>query len=108
MPDVRIEYLDRGMEVADEIPVILINEPIFIATGANSDVLYNTYYWRAPYDHFRDVLGQYAAARGWHYLDLWDALPTSDFSDTPLHRTLNGQQRLARTIGDEIVSIYGQ
>ncbi|MCB9437971.1 MAG: hypothetical protein H6673_13425 [Anaerolineales bacterium] len=67
------------------VGVLVVNEPIFRATGANSDRYYNELYDRWAYDAYRDLLPIQAAHDGWDYVDVWDALPNDVFSEYSLH-----------------------
>ena len=50
--------------------------------GQNSDIRYNFFYPRWAYDDYRALLGSQAAARGWPYADLWDAVDNDQFTDS--------------------------
>ena len=108
--DVRWQGLDgpaplTGRELAFDVlaagtthagaPVVIINEPIFRSDGRNSDLRYNAWYPRWAYDAYRAALAAEAAARGWRLLDLWDAIPPGEFTDSPVHLTPAGSQQLA-------------
>lgn len=93
--DLALDVLAAGMQLSAEIPVVLINEPMFVSDGANSDVRYNTFYPRWAYDRYRDILGEAAATAGWRYLDLWDAIAPDEFADTPVHLTPDGTRQYA-------------
>jgi hypothetical protein len=97
------DLLSAGIDRAGDIPVLIVNEPIFIADGENSDLRYNNYYPRWAYDAYRDILAEKAAAHNWPYVDLWDAVPKNEFSNTPLHLTSEGHQRLSELIAPEIL-----
>ena len=47
---------------------------MFISSGQNSDLRYNSFYPRWAYDQFHALLNSQAAANDWHYLDLWDSI----------------------------------
>jgi hypothetical protein len=83
------------------VPVLIVNEPTFISSGRNSDLRYNAFYPRWAYDAYRQLLANEAEARGWRYLDLWDIIPPEEFTDTPVHLTLEGVRILSDTIYDE-------
>ncbi len=100
-----LDVLAAGVERAGDIPVLIVNEPMFISQGQNSHIRYNSFYPRWAYDAYRDLLAQTAAAQGWHYLDLWDAIPPKEFTDTPVHLTPAGTQMLADLLGPEIVHL---
>lgn len=88
--DLAFDVLAAGMARAGGVPVIVVNEPIFISRGRNSDLRYNAFYPRWAYDAYRELLDAQARANGWHYLDLWDAIPPDEFTDTPVHLTPEG------------------
>ncbi len=84
------------------IPLWIINEPIYIADGENSDLRYNFWYPRWAYDHYRDLMQQTAdraaAENRWNYLDLWDSIAPDEFTDSPVHLTPSGTRQLAQDI----------
>jgi lysophospholipase L1-like esterase len=106
--DLAFDVLEAGIRRAGQVPVILINEPIFISDGANSNLRYNTFYPRWAYDEYRQLLAIRAAAEGWSYLDLWEAIPPGEFTDTPVHLTPAGVQQLADILAQQIKSWRGE
>lgn len=90
--------LEAGLRAAGGTPAILVNEPILISAGKNSDIRYNFYYPRWAYDQYRRMLAERAAAGGWNYLDLWDLVPPAEFTNTPFHLTPKGESLLAAHI----------
>lgn len=78
--------------------MLIVNQPIFIADGANSDLRYNAWYPRWAYDDYRRLMVNAASANGWALLDSWDALPPAVFTDSPVHFTPEGAQLLADQI----------
>ena len=103
--DLTFDVLRAGVARAGGVPVVVINEPIFISDGTNSDVRYNTFYPRWAYDQYRDLLARAAAAEGWRYVDLWDAIPPDEFTDTPVHLTPAGTRLLAEILEPQITQI---
>jgi hypothetical protein len=97
------DVLAAGIDLAGDIPVILVNEPMFISAGENSDIRYNFYYPRWAYDDYRRLMAEQAEASGWHYLDLWDAIAPTEFTNTAIHLTPEGSAQLAGLIGPEII-----
>lgn len=79
-----------GLRILYRTKVLVINEPIFIANGKNSNLRYNQYYPRWVYDQYRSILLKQSIDHGWNYLDLWNAIPSPNFTGTALHRTPNG------------------
>jgi hypothetical protein len=80
------------------VPVLLVNEPIFISEGRNSDVRYNFFYPRWAYDRYRAWLRDFSAAQEQPLLDMWDAVPPSEFTDSPVHLTSAGSRLLAAAL----------
>jgi hypothetical protein len=97
-PDLSVDVLTAGIALADDIPVLIVNEPIFIADGANSDLRYNAWYPRWAYDAYRANLAALAEANGWTLLDLWNAVPPDAFTDSPVHLSPAGSRQLAEHI----------
>lgn len=98
-----IEVLDAGVQHAGEVPVLIVNEPVFVSHGENSDIRYNFYYPRWVYDQYLQFMAEYSQSLGWLYLDLWDAVPSSEFSNTAIHLTPNGSQLLASIVGEALI-----
>lgn len=92
--------LQAGILRADPVPVLVVNEPIFVSSGLNSDLRYNYFYPRWVYDQYRVLLRDAAAANHWTLRDLWDSIPATEFTDSPVHLTPQGSQLLASKIAD--------
>jgi hypothetical protein len=102
---VSIDQVHDFLELADNIPVLLVNEPILIMSGIrNSDVRYNSYYPRWVYDQYRHFMIEAAARNHWRYLDLWDTFPAAAFADTPLHLTPGAHRTLSEFLAAEILA----
>lgn len=97
--ELAFDVIAAGVERAGAVPLLLVNEPVFIAAGQNSDLRYNLWYSRWAYDAYREALAGEAAAQGWRYLDLWDAIPPDEFTDSPVHLTPTGAQQMAALVG---------
>lgn len=93
------------MVSAENVPMLIINEPIFQATGLNSDTRYNDLYPRWAYDSFRELFAEQAAVNGWNYVDLWDVVPNEAFTDYPLHYTTEATCEFANLIAPMILDI---
>lgn len=91
------EILAAGIAHAPA-PILLINEPILISDGLNSQIRYNFFYPRWAYDAYRTQLSARASAGGWRYLDAWDILPPTEFTNSAIHITPAGETILARAI----------
>ena len=103
--DLSMDVLAAGIGRAGSTPIIIINEPIFISEGQNSDIRYNSFYPRWAYDDYRALLEDAAATEGWTYLDFWDAIPADEFTDTPVHLTANGTRLLAELVS---AAVFGE
>jgi hypothetical protein len=96
--DLAFDVLEAGVRLAGDVPVLLINEPIFRADGRHSDLRYNAWYPRWAYDEYRALLTDMAAGNGWPLLDVWDAVPPAEFTDSPVHLTPAGSALLAERV----------
>ena len=90
-------------EIANGRPLLLINEPIFITTGENSDIRYNFLYPRWAFDQFRDFIKNRTSEQKWIYRDYWDLLPQTDFFDSSFHRNAQGTLHLAEILIPDIL-----
>lgn len=95
-----LEVLAAGVARAGDVPVYIVNEPVYVSSGRNSDLRYNAWYPRWAYDSYRVVMAETAEANGWLYLDLWDAIPPDQFTDSPVHLTAAGEGELAERVGE--------
>ncbi len=99
------DVLGAGLKMAGDVPVLIVNEPMFISSGKNSDLRYNSFYPRWAYDQYHALLNEKAAANQWHYLDLWDSIAPDEFTDTPVHLTPKGTAQFARAVGEEVLRL---
>jgi hypothetical protein len=98
-----VDVLDAIMNAAD-VPTLLVNEPMLISGGANSDIRYNFFYPRWAYDEYRRFLGELADTllHDWKYLDLWDLVPADEFTNSAIHLTPHGESLLADEVAEAI------
>lgn len=94
------DVLDAGMSAAPNM--LLVNEPMLISSGANSDIRYNFFYPRWASDEYRLLLAEHADSNSWKYLDLWDLVPASEFTNSAIHLTPVGETLLASKIASAI------
>jgi len=95
--------LEAGLRAAGQTPVLLINEPILISTGKNSNLRYNFYYPRWAFDQWRQMMRQKATNQGWNYLDLWDLVPADQFTNSAIHVTPAGETLLTGRVEQSIL-----
>jgi hypothetical protein len=96
------EPFETGFSVLGATPLWLVNEPILISSGANSNIRYNFYYPRWAYDQYRMLMTQETQAQGWHYLDAWDLVPESQFTNSAIHLTPASEGMLAQRLAQEL------
>ncbi len=106
--DLAVDVLEAGLSLAGETPVLVINEPMFISQGRNSDLHYNFFYPRWAYDDYRRILQNLSEAHGWHYLDTWDDVPSTEFTNSAVHMTSTGVDLLAQQLGRAILDVANQ
>jgi len=97
--------LEAGLRSAGGTPVLLVNEPMLISSGKNSDLRYNFYYPRWAYDQYRQMMADRAAKNAWNYLDLWNLAPANEFTNSAIHLTPAGEALLAEQVGKSILQI---
>jgi hypothetical protein len=100
-----LDVLTAGMKLPGDIPILLINEPMFISQGENSSLRYNFYYPRWVYDAYREMMLKIASEQGWHYLDFWDQIDSAEFTNSAVHMSPPGTQQLATLIGNAILDL---
>lgn len=99
-----LDILDAGMNAAGA-PTLLVNEPILVSNGVNSDIRYNFFYPRWAFDEYRAALAEHASAQGYPYLDLWNLVPMTEFTNSGVHLTPFGESLLAEQVGASIQNL---
>jgi hypothetical protein len=102
------DVLAAGVERSEGVPVLIINEPIFISQGKNSQMHYNFFYPRWAYDAYRQLMVEQSESNGWNYLDLWDSIPADEFTNTAIHITPLASAQLALIVGEAILDLANQ
>jgi hypothetical protein len=97
--------LSAGQDMAGATPVLIVNEPVYLAPGADRMVRYNAVYPRWAYDQYREAMSVQARRSGWDYLDLWDAIPPQYFLDASLHLGAEGERLLIEKISPALLSM---
>lgn len=92
------DVIQAGIQAAGSVPVVLINEPMLVSTGQNSDIRYNFYYPRWAYDQFRQAFNEQCLTNAWTCLDLWDAIPQERFTNSAIHLDPMGEGMLVEKI----------
>jgi hypothetical protein len=103
--DLSMDVLSAGSEMSQDIPMIIVNEPIFLSDGENSDIRYNFFYPRWAYDQYRTMLADYCIQKAWQCLDVWNLVSSDEFTNSAIHMTPQGTQLLASKLKEAIISI---
>ena len=103
-PDLAFDVLAAGFAAARPAELLLVNEPMFVSAGANSDLRYNFFYPRWAYDQYRAWMAEAARANGWRYFDWWNAVPSGEFTDSAVHMTPRGTGLLANKLAAAILA----
>lgn len=100
-----LEILKTGFTVAGETPILLVNEPMLVSQGENSDIRYNFFYPRWVYDDYRQILKEFANDHNWQYIDLWNSIPASEFTNSAVHLSPVASQQYADMLFQAILEL---
>ena len=100
-----MDVLQAGLSVAGDLPVLFVNQPIFISDGENSDVRYNFNYPRWIYDEYLIWFSQQCAQNDWACVDVWDLIDPAEFTNTAFHMSPRGTAQLASRLEDDILEL---
>jgi hypothetical protein len=93
---------DGAQRRMGDVPLIVVNEPMLISAGANSDVRYNFFYPRWAYDRYRVDLPDALGKAGIRYLDYWNLVPQTEFTNSAVHLTPAGSRMLADRLASDL------
>lgn len=97
-----LNALKTGFRVAGDTPMILVNEPMLISAGTNSDIRYNFFYPRWAYDDYREMMNTLTQQNNWPYADMWNVIPAKEFTNSAIHLTPTGEKMLAENLAPYI------
>lgn len=100
--DLLFEAITNGQIELGDTPLLVVNEPILISNGENSEIRYNFYYPRQAYDQYRGWLIEEAHRAGFGYLDAWDLVPVDEFTNSAIHLDRSGTARLAEMVSETV------
>ena len=103
--DLMFDVLRSADDLAHPVQILIVNEPIFIATGKNSQQYYNIMDSRILYDKYRSILSDWAYTNRQPYFDAWNSVPMSEFTNTPFHISANGEKKLASLLSPVILGL---
>lgn len=98
--------ISAGVQAAGETPLLIINEPILISIGLNSNLRYNFFYPRWAYDQYRTMMLKKSQEEGWNYIDLWNLVPADEFTNSAIHMTPTGESLFAAEVRQAILERY--
>ena len=101
--DLAFDVLEAGVRMAGNLPVLFINEPMYVSRGQNSHIRYNFFYPRWAYDDYRQLLAEKSAANGWLYWDMWDVAAPSEFTNSAIHLTSSGTEQFSQLVSQLII-----
>jgi len=98
------QALPAALDIAEGVPLWVVNEPIMISEGENSDIRYNFFYPRWAYDKYRDELATRTQQLEIPYIDAWDWIDASEFTNSAIHLTPKGQNEFAEGLAEQILN----
>ncbi|NPV76016.1 MAG: hypothetical protein HPY59_06515 [Anaerolineae bacterium] len=92
------DVISAGFKIVKDLPVVLVNEPMLISNGKNSDIRYNFYYPRWAYDGYRKILDDYSRENYLNYYDAWNLISIDEFTNSAIHLTPKGTAQFAQKL----------
>ncbi len=97
------QALPAAMNITADTPLWIVNEPIMISEGENSDIRYNYFYPHWAYDQYRDELATRTQQLEISYIDAWDWIDAREFTNSAIHLTPEGQKLFADQLSEKII-----
>lgn len=99
-----LDIFSTGKSIlGEDTPLLIVNEPILISQGENSDIRYNFYYPRWVYDGYREIMNEFAVGSDLNYADFWNIIPENEFTNSAIHLSPVGESILAEAIQDYLI-----
>lgn len=86
-----------------DTPLLVVNEPMMISTGENSDLRYNFFYPRWAYDDYRVLMQSEMDILAQPYVDAWDWVPANEYTNSAIHLTPEGEALFAAKLAPIIL-----
>ncbi|MAT44982.1 MAG: hypothetical protein CL609_21830 [Anaerolineaceae bacterium] len=90
-----LQAFPAAQDLWSDTPLLVVNEPIMISGGENSDIRYNFFYPRWAYDQYRQILSETMGSLNQNYVDAWWWVPAEEFTNSAIHLTPEGERLLA-------------
>ena len=103
--DLSMDILSAGRRMSGTVPILYVNEPIYISHGENSDIRYNFFYPTWAYDQYRLLLAETCQNEQWHCLDEWNLVSSNEFTNSAIHMSPLGTKMLATDLEKSILSL---
>jgi hypothetical protein len=103
-----MDALSAGTDLTGDIPVMVVNEPILVSEGENSDIRYNFFYPRWAYDQYRQAMAERSVYADWDYVDLWNFIPQEEFTNSAVHLTPEGSQMYYQALRPTLQRLIGE
>ena len=88
--DLDLAFIEKFIEKNPDTEVVVVNEPILISSGLNSNIRYDLYYPRDTYDEYRNILSTQFDEMEIKYIDLWNIVPEEFFTNSAIHYNVQG------------------
>lgn len=105
--ELSLEVLEKAIKNMS-IPVVLINEPILISHGENSEIRYNYYYPRWAYEQYRAIIKNTSDKINTPFYDFYNLVPEDMFTNSAIHLTRGGEALLVKEITSILKNNYCQ
>lgn len=99
------QAIPAAQDILGDIPLYLVNEPIMISNGENSDVRYNFFYPRWAYDAYRTNLVEVAKSHNLPLFDAWDWVDARQFTNSAIHMNPTAEQTFAKKLAEQILPV---
>lgn len=109
LPDdwLMLDVFEKAQHAWPETHLLVVNEPILISSGANSEFRYNAWYPHWVYQRYQQALQIAYLNSTWHYLDLFDLVPEVEFTDSPVHVSERGTALISERLAPIIIASLG-
>ncbi|MHB8132997.1 MAG: hypothetical protein ACYDH1_02135 [Anaerolineaceae bacterium] len=98
------QALPAAKDMLGDIPLILVNEPIMISTGQNSDLRYNYFYPRWAYDQYRVILSEVSIENQIPLIDAWNWVDATSFTNSAIHMNAKAERAFADLLSEQLLS----
>lgn len=100
------QSLPAAQDMLGQIPLVVVNEPIMISAGENSDIRYNYFYPRWAYDQYRRDLADITGEHSINLIDAWDWVDAHQFTNSAIHMTPAGESVFAERLSGDILQTF--